>query len=186
MGLRVITPPSVEPVSLAEAKLHLRVDHDADDALIASLVSAAREECEHLLERALAPQTLQLLLDEWPAEIRMPKPPLVAVTSVQYVDASGVLVSLPADQYALDQGQEPSWVLPAMDADWPETALVANAVRVEYVAGYEAADCPPLIKQWIKLRVGTLYAYREADAERAPVASGFADRLIDRYRIVTI
>jgi uncharacterized phiE125 gp8 family phage protein len=186
MGLRVITPPSVEPVTLAEAKQHLRVDTDADDALIASLVSAAREECEHLLERALAPQTLQLLLDEWPVAIQLPKPPLVSVTSVEYVDPTGALVVLPGSQYALDQGQEPSWLLPAIDVDWPETAQFANVVRVEYVAGYEAADCPPLIKQWIKLRVGTLYAYREADAERAPVASGFADRLIDRYRIVTI
>jgi uncharacterized phiE125 gp8 family phage protein len=186
MGLRVIAPPSVEPVTLDEAKLHLRVDGTADDALIEALISAAREECEHLLERSLARQSLQLLLDEWPEEIRVPRPPLYSVTDIQYVGADGALAALAATDYAIDLGQEPSWILPALDTEWPALAEVANAVVVSYVAGYDPAECPPLIKQWIKLRVGTLYAYREADAERSPVPSEFANRLIDRYRIVSV
>lgn len=182
MGLKVITQPTVEPVSLAEAKLHLRVDHSTDDTLISSLISAAREECEHLLERALAPQTLRLSIDAFPADgIELPRPPVTSITSIEYVDVDGAPQTLAGSNYYLDDEREPSWVVPAYDVDWPSTRDEANAVVVTYVAGY--TDCPDVIRAWILLRIGTLYRTREADSDKPAQPSQFVDRLLDRYRI---
>lgn len=182
MGLKVITPVATEPVTLAEAKLHLRVDHSVDDTLISSLISAAREECEHLLERAVSGQTLELSIDEFPADgIKLPRPPVMSITSVTYVDEDGVTQTMASGDYYLDDAQAPAWLLPAYGLDWPAARAEANAVKVRYVAGY--ADCPELIRAWILLRVGTLYANREADSDKPALPSPFADRLLDRYRI---
>lgn len=184
MGFRIITQPSVEPVSVAEIKQHLRIDHDDDDTMLAAMITAAREEVEHRLERACARQTVQLLLDEFLPDIPLPMPPLVSVLSVTYAAADGSTGTVESTDYTTDVGQEPSWLLQASDADWPQTAAVANAVQVTYECGHTPDDIPKSIKHWIMLRVGTLYAYREADSDKVPQPAPFADRLIDRYRVI--
>lgn len=182
MGLKIITAPSTEPVSLVEAKAHLRVDHADEDALISSFISAAREECEHLLERAIAEQTLELSIDEFPVDgIKLPRPPVMSITSVTYVDEDGTAQTMASGDYYLDDAQAPAWLLPAYGLDWPAARAEANAVKVRYVAGY--ADCPELIRAWILLRIGTLYANREADSDKPAQPSPFVDRLLDRYRV---
>lgn len=185
MGLKIITAPASEPVSLSEAKSHLRVDHADEDALISALITAAREECEHLLERAVAQQTLALVLDSFPAGgIQLPRPPVVSVTSVEYVDQDGVTQTMSSADYLLDDAQQPSWLLLAYGEEWPQTRDQANAVTVTYVAGY--ADCPELIRAWMLLRIGTLYANREADSDKPAQPSPFVDRLLDRYRVWSV
>ena len=185
MGLKIITAPATEPVALIEAKLHLRVDHSTEDALITALISAAREECEHLLERTIAEQTLELAIDEFPANgIKLPRPPVISITSVTYVDEDGVSQTMASGDYYLDDAQAPAWLLPVYDTEWPGTRAEANAVKVRYVAGY--ADCPELIRAWILLRVGTLYASREADSDKPAQPSPFVDRLLDRYRVWSV
>lgn len=182
MGLKVLTPVATEVVSLADAKVHLRVDHSSDDDLITALISAAREECEHLLERSIGQQTLSLSLDAFPADgIELPRPPVTSIVSIEYVDADGVTQALAGASYYLDDEQEPSWVVPAYGVDWPDTRNEANAVVVTYVAGY--TTCPNAIRAWMLLRIGTLYRTREADSDRPALPSPFADRLLDRYRI---
>lgn len=182
MGLSIITHPTVEPVTLDEAKLHLRIDHDTEDGWIAGMISAAREACEQEAGRAIAAQTLELAIDAFPADgIKLLRPPVASIESLVYVDAGGIERTMPSADYYLDGAQEPSWLLPAVDTRWPATRAQANAVRVRYVAGY--ADCPRAIRAWILLRLGTLYRTREADDEKPVMASPFADRLLDRYRV---
>lgn len=182
MGLKIVAQPSVEPVTLADAKLHLRVDHDTEDDLISAMIAAAREACEHETDRAIAVQTLELAIDAFPADgIKLLRPPVASIESVVYVDAEGVEQTMPSTSYYLDSAQEPSWLLPAVGADWPATREQANAVRVRYVAGY--TECPKAIRAWILLRLGTLYRTREGDSEKPVVASPFADRMLDRYRV---
>lgn len=182
MGIRITVAPSVEPVTLAEAKLHLRVDTSDEDALIGRLISAAREQAEQELDRAVAPQTLQLLLDEFPSgAILLPRGPVTGITSLQYVDAAGTLQTIASTNYALDDAQIDAWLLPAYGYEWPATRDEANAVRVTYAAGW--ASCPAAVKQWILLAVGTLYASREADTDRPALPQGFASRLLDRHRV---
>ncbi|MGH6951903.1 MAG: head-tail connector protein, partial [Vitreimonas sp.] len=65
MSIVTITPPASEPVSLAEAKLFLRIDHAAEDGLIAMLISAAREAVEAGIGRALITRRVREDLDIW-------------------------------------------------------------------------------------------------------------------------
>lgn len=178
-----------EPVSLARARRHLRIPSEVldDDGDIGECIAAAREECEAHLRRSIARQTLQLSLDEFPEAdhaIKLPRPPLANVQSVVYVTPAGVLETLPASAYYVDDAQEQPWVLPAFGTTWPSTLQgVANAVRVTYVAGWMPDACPRAIVSWILLRVGSLYEHREADSERPPSALSFVPRLLDRWRI---
>jgi len=85
--LKVITSPTSEPLTLEEAKLHLKVETDADDSLITSLITAARETAEIFTGRALASQVLEYILDGFPSEsetICLPRPPLEEVESIKY------------------------------------------------------------------------------------------------------
>jgi hypothetical protein len=88
MALKLITAPIAEPLTLAEAKAHLRVDESDDDALIEALIVAARQGAEHITQRALMPQTWELALDQFESEIRLPKAPLASVIGVKYVESS--------------------------------------------------------------------------------------------------
>ena len=183
MGLKVITPPTSEVVSVAEAKAHLRVTHTDEDAYIGVLISAAREQAEQLTERAIGEQSLLLQLDAFPDEILLQYPPIIAVDSLQYRDTDGDMQTIDPANYTLDTGLEPSWILPAVDYEWPETDESANALQVTYRAGYTDVNCPAAIKQWILLKVGELYENREASMERAVTSPSFVDHMLDRYRI---
>jgi uncharacterized phiE125 gp8 family phage protein len=187
--VRVLTPPATEPLSLAEAKLHLRVDGTDEDALITALIVAARESAEHELGRALITQTLRLTLDAFPAEggIELLRPPVPSITQLQYVDTAGATQTLLNTAYSLDAVSQPSWLLPAYGTTWPATRAQANAVWVDYVAGYGlAAAVPQAIKQWLLLAVGDMYANRERSGEKAAVPHGFVAGLLDPYRIWTV
>lgn len=188
MALKLITGPTVEPLTLAEAKLHLRVDGSDEDALITPLITAARRMAEQRSGRALCSQTWELALDAFPASaIALPLPPSQSITSIKYLDPAGAEQTLASDQYALDNYGSQHWVLPAQDVTWPDTLDAANAVKVRFVAGYgAAADVPADIRAWLLLAIGTLYARRETvvDGQAAELPGGFWQSLLDPYRII--
>lgn len=166
MALTMITGPAVEPVSVNEAKAHLRVDISDDDALIDGLITAARTHVEQNLKRALVAQTWELVLDSFPAVgfIRLPLPPLASVTSIQYTSLAGVEATLSADSYLVDTDREPGCIVLKHSASWPAVELrEVGGVRVRYVAGYgsTAGDVPRGIRQAILLLVGSMYENRE-------------------------
>ena len=165
MGLVLLTGPAEEPVSVEEAKAHLRVSTAADDALIGSLIAAAREHVEARCRRALVTQVWDLYLDAFPAgeEIELAMPPLRAVESVTFFrddGTSGVMSSL---EYVVDAVGEPGAVVLAKGAGWPSAELrPRNGVRVRFEAGYGGAeDVPRAIRQAVLLIVGALYENRE-------------------------
>lgn len=165
MGLVLLTGPAEEPVTLDEAKAHLRVDSAADDALIGSLITAAREHVEAHCRRALVTQVWDLFLDEWPAgdEIRLAMPPLRSVESVSYFRADGTTGTVAALDYMVDAVCEPGAVVLVGSAGWPVVELrPRNGVRVRFEAGYGAAAAVPrAIRQAVLLIVGALYENRE-------------------------
>jgi uncharacterized phiE125 gp8 family phage protein len=189
MILKQIAAPAVEPVSLAEAKLHLRVDIADDDTLITALISAAREYFEGATGRALITQKWRLSLETWPGNVvELPRAPLVSVDDFEYIDSAGTTTDVGAAVYDVDTDSEPGRIVLAYGQTWPSTTLaIMNPIQIEYTAGYGAAATavPEHMRQAIKLLVAHWYENRE------PVSAGEVARevpfalksLIYLYRI---
>lgn len=181
-------PPVVEPVTLAEAKMHLRIDRSDEDAYISSLISVARTSAENRMERTLINTTWKLVLDRFPDAIPLPMPPIVSVSSIVCAGVTGEPVVLNPADYLTDTASEPGWVVPAAGKTFPKTASI-NSVIVTYVAGYGAqnVDVPSPIRHWILLAVGEMYdGSRGLSNERPRLPSNFADGLLDPYRLMGV
>lgn len=162
---RISQPPQQEPVSLPEARSHLRVTGDDEDALIQSLIVAAREWCERFQQRAYVTQTRRLTIDRWPRirTIHLPCPPLQSVERIAYTDADGEQHEMDAAGYMVDTDAEPGRIVLARGSGWPAGELrPASGVAIVYVAGYGAPEAvPQRVKQAILLLVGHWYEHRE-------------------------
>ena len=166
MGLKLVTPPSIEPVTLAEAKAHLRLDTDTDDAYVSALIVAARERVELFLQRALITQGFEYTLDQFPAKsfIDLPRPPLRSVEWVKYIDTSGNQQTLPSETYVVDaSSNEMGRVALAWNQFWPITRWPINSVVIRFIAGYgdKAEDVPQAIRHGALIEISSLYENRE-------------------------
>lgn len=194
MPLITVTPPAVEPVTLAEAREWVRLESDdtANTNVLTLLIQAMREYAENLTGRAFVQRTLQLNLDGWPycGEIELPCPPLVSVTSVKYTDQDEVLQTLDSTLYQVDDVCEPGRIVQAWSAAaWPVAIAIPNSVRVLYVAGYDEYGSPPdyrynvpaALKIWMGARLATLFENREQliAQQRVQIPRDFADGLLD-------
>lgn len=193
-SLQLVSPPATEPVSIAEAKAHLRVDFEDEDDLIGSLISAAREHVEQVCNRVIGAQTWCLSLDQFPlldtfhtvtpytregslgngyyfsqCQIEIPLAKVVNVTSITYVDGAGTTQTLSPSSYVADTASEPARIVPANGSPWPyPDSYVPGSIKVSFVAGGDT--CPASINQAILLLVGHWYANREAVSEK-PMAN---------------
>ena len=139
MALKLVTAPTTYPVTLAEAKLHCRVDGTDDDALITALITSATEMCEQQTGRALMTQTWLLTLDEFPTEIELTRVPVQSISSVTYTDTAGATQTLStgSNWRLLDLGDfSMARIVPVYGYTWPATRAQNNVVSVQYVAGY--------------------------------------------------
>ena len=163
MPKTLITAPTVEPVSLVEAKEHLNVTSSDDDALIDSLIIASREYVENYLQRALATQTWDIFLDAFSNKMEISLPPLQSITSIKYIDTDGNEQTLSSSIYSVDTAAEPGIIRLAYNQSWPSTRPDANAVTIRAVCGYGNSwnDIPKAITQAIKLLIGHWYEVRE-------------------------
>lgn len=189
MSLLLTAPPTSEPVTLSEAKVHLRVGSSAEDTLISALIAAARQVAENECRRAFITQTWEKTLDLFPEAIELPYPRTIGVTAITYLDRDGAAQTLSPASYLVDTKSEPGWVTPAYGYAWPETYLVPNAVTVTYTAGYGAngAAVPNAIKQWILLMVGHYFENREASVPGVSMTPlPFIDGLLDPYRVMQV
>lgn len=189
MAHKLITAPTVEPIDAATLKLWCRIDGTDEDALLTSLfIPAARQACENATGRALITQTWEAVLDGWPAAsaIELLRAPVLAITSIKYIDTAGVEQTLDSADYALDKDSEPGWLLPAYDTDWPEARDTANAIRVRYTAGYGAAATavPEPLRMWIALHAAAAYMAREAVSDKPLSLNPALDGLLDPYRLL--
>ena len=191
MALKIVTPPAVEPLAVADAitNLHIKVDTADEDALLPIYIAAARRACEHETGRRLITQTLMLYLDEFPAaEIDLQVAPVQSVSSIRYADTLGVQQTISSSDYVLDSTTIPGWVLPAYGVSWPSSRAVANAIEVTFTAGYGAdgSAVPEDLKLWMLLHVGHWHANRAAANDRALTALPYVSRLLDPYRILRV
>ncbi len=171
----VVTPPTEEPVTLQEAKKHIRQPLAVDDVEIVDKIKAAREFAEFKSGATFITTVRKLWLPRFPTartdsggefhdrRIVLPRSPLISVTSVEHLDTDGVLQTLTVTtDYVATQGSRPGYVVPAFGKHWPTTRQFMEAVRVTYVAGFgAAADVPSDAKEAILRLVGGFYRDRE-------------------------
>jgi len=165
--LTVVTPPATEPITLAEMKLHSRIDGNDDDTLINTLITAARMQIEQMASHRMVTQTLALSIDDFPdSGILYLEGPVQSVSSIQYYDLDGDLQTWGNELYQVDITANPGRVMPAYDETWPDYLDDYNSIVVTYVAGCgNANEVPAILKQAIKLLVGYWYNQREAVSE---------------------
>lgn len=182
MAYKVITPPT-EPIGITEARAQCRITHTDEDDLIGVYITAARKYCEHYLQRSVGAQTLELALDEFPdGAIELPMSPATSITSIKYINTSGVETTLSSLVYTLDDYSHLSWVLRAYGTEWPETQEVANAVKIRYVAG--ESTVPAQVRAAMLLMIEHLFENRAATGQNniAELPLGVKS-LLDTYRI---
>ena len=178
MARQLSSGPATEPVTLAEAKIHLHYDATDQNDRIEALIKAARSSCEVETNRAMITQTWVLQLERFPSSvIDIPLPPLQSITSIAYVDSNGDSQTIDSDNYQLDTVSEPGRIAPASGCSWPSTnSDYLAAVTITFVAGWtEAANVPDEIKQAIYLFVGhwfdNLSEVNEVQTYEMPAAS---------------
>jgi uncharacterized phiE125 gp8 family phage protein len=184
--LTLNTAPEVEPVTVQEAKDHMKVPGTDDDALVGTVVLAARQYVESVTGRSLISQTWDLFLETFPDEIRLPKGPVQSITSITYVDENGSTQTLGASTYTLDSTTDPPRIVLAYGESWPDVRAQAQAICVTYVAGYgdDPADVPEPVRLSVMMMAATLYEHREMIASgggisRIPFS---VDHLLMPYR----
>ena len=163
-----LTEPVIEPVSLSQAKSHLRIDDEftQDDQYIQSLVSAARYYVESVSDRTLVRSQWQLKLDQFPSwDIELPRPPLaVGDVVVRYVPSQNPSTELTFTQFRLDRDSTPAVIRPEWNGSWPTCRGAENDITITYWAGYGESvnDIPAPARHCILLMIGHWYSTREA------------------------
>ncbi len=156
----VITAPATEPITLAEAKLHLRVNNSVEDALITALITAARQFVEGYTWRPLMTQTVDVVFDTIiDKTILINKAPVQSVTSVKYLDLNGTEQTISSTLYVTDFINSPCRV--KLDTI-PSIKDTLNAFKVRVVCGYtSAALIPQTYKSAMLLIIGHLYENKQ-------------------------
>lgn len=186
---RLITAPTDLPVSVAEAKAHVRVDHADEDAPIEAMLRAAVSHIDGYsgrAHRALVTQTWEDAFAGFEERMFLAVGPVASITSVTYEDASGADATVSASDYSLLESARGYYIKPKPGLSWPDTGRRDDAVRVRYVAGTAAGAVPPAIKAAVLLVFGDFYAHRETTAPGRAVSIPVAatvDRLLAPYQM---
>ena len=186
MVMTRLTAPAVEPVTVAEAKAHLRVTSTNEDALISNLIASAREEVEAATGIALITQDWRLYLDAWPdcGVIRLPKHPVQLVSQVTVYDALGTATSGVPSAVNLDRASRPARFAKPDSVALPGQAM--NGIEIDFRAGFGSTgvDVPDGLKRAILLLVSFWFEHRgtgQSSNQDAIWPDGF-ERIINRYR----
>ena len=168
---KITTSPAYEPVSLTEAKEHLRITDTVEDDYIESLISVAREWVEKYEHRAYCLQTVTAHYSSFGAKILLPINPAIDISSITYIDSTGTEQTLDTDLYKLDSYACPAFIYPSYGSSYPSVRDINNAITVTYTAGYDASpsnaeDVPSRVKHAIKLIISHLYENRENTTEK--------------------
>ena len=168
------TAAAVDPVTAAEAKLHMRVTTAADDTLIADLITAATRYCEEFTGRAFITQTWDIFSEEdFPSEIVLPFPPLQSAgLTIKYDDAAGAQQTLAAATYQVDTDSTPWRIKLNVGYTWPATyGNDYGNIEIQFKAGYGDAttNVPDGIREAIYLLTAHWYEHREAATDGRPI-----------------
>lgn len=172
-GLTLVTAPTVEPLSRAEAATQVRVQTEGGyyDAELDRLIKAARLEVERRLNRQLINATYDYKFDRFPCgydgAIYVPKAPLSSVSSITYTDSDGDSQTLATSVYKVLDSREPGEIRLKSGQAWPVVYDEADVVTVRFVAGYGAAasSVPEGIRQAMLLMITDWFENRMGEGE---------------------
>jgi uncharacterized phiE125 gp8 family phage protein len=141
MRVSLVTPPANLPITLGEAKAHLRIESTFtdDDAYIRSLIFSATTQVESITRRKLVTQTWKSFYDDWPKRWELPFGQLQSVTSVTYVGSDDVVNTdfNEGDEWTADTDSDPGRIVLKYGETYPGGSLATeNPIYVEFVAGY--------------------------------------------------
>lgn len=192
MSLILVSPPASEPIELADAKAHLRIDDATEDSYVATLIAAARAFVEGDTGLAFMSQQWLYVADSFPYSgywpygyasdgafayansgynayddtIKLFRAPLISVQSIQYIDSTGVTQTLASNQYTVLTSSKVGEIALAYGCFWPFTRPVRNAVSVAFTAGYsDMSLIPPNYIGAMYLLIGDMYLNREASVD---------------------
>lgn len=174
------TGPAVEPVTLSEAKAHLRVDTSDDDVYIGTLITAAREWVEQYLDRTLISTQWAMRFDKFPDSgiepVELPRPPMVTsgtatAVTVTFTTEAGPTSTYSTAEYRVDRQATPGAVLPMYGSTWTPHRQDDNAISVTWWAGYGAtgASVPAAIRHAMLMLVAHWYETRGATVSTGAV-----------------
>ena len=180
----LLTPPAVEPLTLAEAKAWLRIDGAEDDALVASLIGAAPGLVEPAPPPPLIHHGCRIIRDGWPVDGRIPLPmaPVAEVTAVRVLDSAGLPAPVPATAYRLEALRDPPLVIVTGAVPLPGQAL--SGIEIDVIAGFGPAsqDVPEPLRHAVRLLLARWYEQRGDAAGDELALPGDIAALIGPYR----
>lgn len=205
----LVTAPAIEPVTLAEAKAHARIDIDDDDAYVTTLIQAARQWIEEATGRCLITQTWRLDLDQWPIGsieddwsgvregpitlldapfVTLKKSPCASIVSVATLDEDDASTTWAASNYYL--AKRPNGygrVVRKSGVSWPDIGVRASgAINITFTAGYGAlaSSVPFPLRQALMMLVAHWYETREPVIERGNPVALTVESLLAAYRVL--
>lgn len=186
---QVITPASTYPVSLTEAKLHLKVDITTDDTLITNLIVAATQVSEEYTNRFFIDTVVNQTCSDFKELSELFKSKVSAVTHVKYYDSNNAQQVWASSNYVVNKEYEPCQINLVVDKSFPNIADRIDAVECRYTVGYgTASDVPDVIKQAILLTLGNWYENRMSvitgrTTTEMPMSAKF---LLDTYKVQVV
>ncbi len=189
MSAILLTAPEAEPLSVADAKAFLRVEHDDDDAVIAALIAAARNHIEALARLGLMTQTWRIVLDRWPQDgrIRPRLGPLQSVSAARVYNEANAASPIDAGRFIVDAASgtiaAPGWSLAV-----PGRAAAGIELDVVIGFGAQASDVPQVLLQAIRMLVSHWYENRSLVAIGQTVAMlpPSVNAMISSYRVMSL
>ena len=174
---RLVTGPTLEPLDIEEVKKNRRFASTSLDTLFDVWVASARQQFEEETGLQLLTATRVFLLDEWPAGncVLFSRGPVQSIVSVTYVDGDGVEQTMDAADYSkippltlVDTYPTPGGIQLASGVTWPTIATQAQAIRIQYVAGYGDAPgaVPEIVRHALYLYIGTFHQQGEETSEQ--------------------
>lgn len=184
-GVRVKTPPTDLPVTLAEAKMRLRIDADDDlpdlEAIIRGAVSMV--DGPNGIGVGLVTQTWTRAYDAFEAKMALPGWPVQSVSAVRYVDQDGQVQTLDAAAYRVTTAFEPALVEPAYGTSWPSTRIQTAAVEIDYVVGTAASLVDQGLRNAVLMIAAHLHEHRGVMAESSLSEMPLGARaILEQYR----
>ena len=159
--LERVTAPSIDPVTIAECKRHMRIEHSDDDVIIGSLINVAVNylDVTGMLGKAMITQTWAEYVDFHATTVHLSITPVQSVSSIEYYDVNNVLQTDTLSNYYIIGTKGYKTIYPKSGYAWPVTFKRDDAIKITYVVGY--GDTAERVRHALKMLVANYYENRE-------------------------